>query len=79
MPTLRHLALVLAAVGATKAAPSSGYKTVNSTFGADALRYKTWGADSTFPCNGGSRHHAGWADLDDRHLFFCTFLAVPLM
>lgn len=77
MPALRHLALALAAVGATTATSSSGYKTVNSTFGADALRYKTWDADSKFPCNGGSRHHAGWADLDDRHLFFCTSIPIP--
>jgi cathepsin A (carboxypeptidase C) len=78
MPTPRQLVLLLlTAVGASIAGPSSGYKTINSTFGADALRYKTWDADSAFPCNGGSRHHAGWADLDDRHIFFCMPLPPP--
>ncbi|KAH6689758.1 Alpha/Beta hydrolase protein [Plectosphaerella plurivora] len=65
---MRHLALLVAAVGT--AALESGYRAVNSTFGTHALRYKTWDADAVFPCRGGSRHHTGWADLEDRHLFF---------
>ncbi|WQF86073.1 Putative peptidase S10, serine carboxypeptidase, alpha/Beta hydrolase [Colletotrichum destructivum] len=52
------------------AAAASGYRTVNSTFGDYAIRYKSWAADDTKLCNGGSAHHAGWADMDDRHLFF---------
>lgn len=54
------------------AAAASGYRTVNSTFGDYAIRYKSWTADDTKLCNGGSAHHAGWADMDDRHLFFCA-------
>ena len=49
----------------------SGYKTVNSSFSDYSLRYKSWDADDTTLCNGGSKHHTGWADLDNRHLFFC--------
>ncbi|TQN63974.1 hypothetical protein CSHISOI_11447, partial [Colletotrichum shisoi] len=34
------------------AAAASGYRTVNSTFGDYAIRYKSWAADDTKLCNG---------------------------
>ncbi|RTE82521.1 hypothetical protein BHE90_002971 [Fusarium euwallaceae] len=46
------------------------YVTVQSQFSDNTVRYKTWEADDAWPCETGSRHHTGWADIKDRHLFF---------
>lgn len=54
--------------GAVSALP---YVTVQSRFSDNTVRYKTWEADEAWPCETGARHHTGWADIKDRHLFFC--------
>ncbi|KZL71687.1 carboxypeptidase Y [Colletotrichum tofieldiae] len=48
------------------AAAASGYRTVNSTFGDYAIRYKSWAADDTKLCHGGyheARHDPASAPL----------------
>ncbi|KAH7144244.1 Alpha/Beta hydrolase protein [Dactylonectria estremocensis] len=49
-------------------APS--YKTIHSRFGDNSLRVKSWPAGQTQLCPGAAAHHAGWADIGNRHLFF---------
>lgn len=61
------------AVFASTAAAGSSYQTVKSNFSSHAIRYKSWSADDTALCDGGSAHHTGWVDLEERHLFFCEF------
>lgn len=59
----------LAASQLTTTAP---YQTIGSRFGNQSLRVKSWLAGDTQLCPGAAAHHAGWADIDDQHLFFCT-------
>ncbi|KAL0934110.1 carboxypeptidase y [Colletotrichum truncatum] len=49
---------------------TTGYKTIASQFSNHTIRVKSWSADDTLLCSGGARHHTGWADIGDSHLFF---------
>jgi len=51
---------------------SALYETITSAFDASkSVRVKHFKEGEL--CDGGSAHHTGWADVKDRHIFFCVF------
>lgn len=58
--------IVLALCGIAKAT----YTTVDSRYNTtDTIRFKKF--EDGELCNGGGAHYTGWADIGDRHLFYC--------
>ncbi|KAK2728895.1 carboxypeptidase y [Colletotrichum kahawae] len=73
MVSLRWATRILASAALTNQAAlglTTGYTTITSKFSDYSIRVKTWHADDGLLCDGGARHHTGWADIGDRHLFF---------
>lgn len=49
----------------------AGYNTIPSKYSNNSIRVKSWAANDDSLCDGGAPHYTGWADIRDRHLFFC--------
>ncbi|PVH77468.1 alpha/beta-hydrolase [Cadophora sp. DSE1049] len=65
---MRHLSL-LPAIFCFFSDATASFLTVNSTYTTnDSIRYKEF-ADGEL-CDGGQKHYVGWADIDQRHIFY---------